>query len=109
MAETAQKTTYKSITPQTARQMMCCLSTYTAIIDVRRVEEFNSGHIKGAVNIPLSQLADKVPFLLPDLSQEIIVYCRTGSRSMDAAYTLIDMGYTNVYDLDVHVLGCFGW
>lgn len=99
MTEPAHTDGYKAITPQTARQIITDLGTYTVIIDVRRPDEFRLGHIKGAINLPLSQLAEKVVQIIPDCAQEIIVYCRTGSRSMDAAYQLISMGYTNVYDL----------
>ena len=90
---------YRAITVQQARQMMCSLSCYTVFVDVRRADEFELGHIKGAVNIPLSQLEEKAAALLPDLSREIIVYCRTGSRSLEAANILLDLGYKNVYDM----------
>ncbi len=108
MADSEYKTLYRQLTPQTARQMMCSIDTYTAIVDVRRPAEFCTGHIKGAVNIPLSRLKEDARKLLPDLSQEIILYCRTGSRSLDAAYTLIDMGYTNVFDLGAVTDWCYG-
>ena len=108
MADILQKTIYRKITPQTARQMMCSLSCYTIVVDLRREAEFATGHIKGAVNIPLSRLIDDAPFRLPDLSQEIILYCRTGSRSLDGAHTLASMGYTNVYDLGGITDWCYG-
>ncbi|MBE6887731.1 MAG: rhodanese-like domain-containing protein [Ruminococcaceae bacterium] len=99
------KSAYRSITVQQARQLMCSLSCYTVFLDVRREDEFRQGHIKGAVNIPLNQLEQKAPLLLLDLSQEIIVYCRTGSRSYEASETLLSLGYKNVFDMG----GITGW
>lgn len=90
---------YRSITPQQAKQMMCDLATYTVVIDVRRSDEYRIEHIKGALNLPLGQLQQKICSLVPDKQQEIILYCRTGSRSFEAACMLIGMGYKNVFDL----------
>lgn len=99
---------YKNITVQQARQMMCSLSRYIVIIDVRRPDEYRSGHIKNAVNIPLGELLEKAPALLPDISQEIIVYCRSGARSFNAAEELLSLGYKNVYDLGGISKWCYG-
>lgn len=99
MNNTTNTSGYKTITVQQARQLMCSLSCYTVFVDVRRDDEFRKGHIKGAINIPLSQLEQKAALLLPDSSQEIILYCRTGSRSAEAAYTLLSLGYKNVFDM----------
>ncbi len=68
-----------------------------ALIDVRTPEEFNSGHIPGAVNINVETLParlDEVPEGIP-----IVVYCRTGNRSATAARILVDAGFSPVYDL----------
>lgn len=67
------------------------------LLDVRTIEEFNAGHIAGAVNIPVEVLGrylNNVPTTLP-----VIVYCRTGRRSADAVTLLANAGYTQVYDL----------
>ena len=90
---------YRSISPREARQMLCDKAIYTVIVDVRRSDEYRLEHIKGAINIPLGQLEDKIRDVVPDLQQEIILYCRTGSRSMEAANLLLSMGYKNVFDL----------
>ena len=90
---------YQTISAAKAKEMISDLSTYTVIADVRRPDEYNLGHIKGAVNIPLGQLKEKAKELLPDKKQEIILYCQSGSRSCDAARVMHSMGYTNVYDL----------
>ena len=65
-------------------------ASYTQITD--------TGHIPDAVLIPNESIADKQPEELPDLDQIILVYCRSGRRSKEAAQKLADMGYTNVYE-----------
>ena len=68
------------------------------VLDVRTKDEFNTGHIPGAILLPNETIIDTQPDLLPDLDAEILVYCRSGNRSAQAAKKLIAMGYTNVYD-----------
>ena len=68
------------------------------IVDVRTQEEFNEGHIPGAILIPNETILDEQPALLPDLDAEILIYCRSGNRSAQAANKLIAMGYTDVVD-----------
>ncbi len=68
------------------------------ILDVRTAEEFAAGHIQNAILVPNETIIDTKPDLLPDLNAEILVYCRSGNRSAQAANKLIAMGYTNVYD-----------
>lgn len=68
------------------------------ILDVRTKQEFDEAHIPGAINIPNEEISDRKPELLPDLNQDIYIYCRSGNRSNQAAIKLIRMGYTNIYD-----------
>ena len=68
------------------------------IVDVRRMDEFETGHIPGAICIPNESIGTEQPEELPDLNQVILVYCRSGNRSKQAAQKLFDMGYTNVYE-----------
>lgn len=68
----------------------------TVIIDVRSSEEFNEGHIKNAINIPLDEIKD----INYNKETNIIVYCATGIRSSEAAKELKDMGYSKIYNLD---------
>jgi rhodanese-related sulfurtransferase len=88
---------YQQITQVEAMQMMedepDCV-----IVDVRRPDEFNEGHIPGAINIPNEEITDSMPPALPDKNQMILIYCRSGNRSKEAAQKLADMGYTNVYE-----------
>lgn len=65
------------------------------IIDVRTESEYKSGHLKEAVNIPV----DKISSIEYDKDTKIIVYCRSGSRSANAAKMLSEMGYSKVLDM----------
>lgn len=68
------------------------------IVDVRTKSEYDEGHIKNAVLIPNETIGTEPPSKLPDKNAIILVYCRSGRRSRDAANKLVKMGYTNVYD-----------
>ncbi|MGI6176674.1 MAG: rhodanese-like domain-containing protein [Christensenellales bacterium] len=68
------------------------------LLDVRTEAEYNVGHIPNAILIPNETITDEMPALLPDLDAEILIYCRSGNRSAQAAKKLIAIGYTNVYD-----------
>jgi len=68
----------------------------TYLVDVRTEEEFNSGAIPSAINIPFDLIADNLP--TEDRTARIIVYCRSGNRSGIASDTLEDLGFTNVLD-----------
>ena len=68
-----------------------------SLLDVRTQEEYDSGHIPGAVCFPNEDILPELP--LPfEKGAEILVYCRSGRRSAEAAEKLTDMGYTNVAD-----------
>ena len=68
------------------------------VIDVREPEEYQSGHVEGAINIPLADLLAKAEAKLTGVAKDarIIVYCRTGSRSNVAKQILEQLGYTNI-------------
>jgi len=63
---------------------------------VRTEEEFAAGHIEGAVLIPDYEIGEKAESVLKDKGQLILVYCRSGRRSKNAASELVTLGYTNV-------------
>lgn len=88
---------YTKITKEQAIKMMARDDGHI-IVDVRRKDEYDEGHIPGAVLIPNESINTEKPAELPDLDQVILVYCRTGRRSKEAAQKLFDMGYTNVYE-----------
>jgi rhodanese-related sulfurtransferase len=74
------------------------------ILDVRSAEEFQSGHLKNAVHIPISQLKDRVKELDPD--KETVVYCHSGFRSRVGGNILVSTGFTKVRDM---AAGIQGW
>ena len=88
---------YKQITQEKAKEMMAKDDGHI-IVDVRRQDEYDEGHIPGALLIPNESITDKQPDELPDLNQIILIYCRSGRRSKEASQKLADMGYTNVYE-----------
>lgn len=67
------------------------------ILDVRTPEEFKEGHLEGAVLIPVSELEGRLSELSAD--KPIIVYCRSGRRSSDAANILVKNSFSEVYDM----------
>ncbi len=69
------------------------------VIDVRGAEEYEAGHIKGAVNIPLDTLDKSKSKDLQDKNAPILLTCRTGKRSTQAAELLVKKGYTHLYNL----------
>lgn len=93
----ARKDSFTRISQETAKQMMAADDGHV-IVDVRRKDEYESGHIPGAILIPNESIGAKMPKELPDLDQVILVYCRSGRRSAEAAQKLYNMGYTNVYE-----------
>ena len=88
---------YRQISMDEAITMMEEESGYI-ILDVRTPEEFADKHIPGAVNIPNETIGTEEIPELPDKDQLILVYCRSGNRSKQAAEKLADMGYTNVVE-----------
>lgn len=70
------------------------------VIDVRTVDEYRSGHLVGAQNIDASDagLWERRTSVL-DRDRPTVVYCRSGVRSAEAAQRLLDLGFTQVYDL----------
>ena len=88
---------YRRITSSRALAMMETEDD-VIILDVRTAAEFGESHIEGALLIPVNDLERLAPELLPDKEQIILVYCRSGQRSANAARALLNMGYTAVYD-----------
>lgn len=70
------------------------------LIDVRSYEEYEKFHIENAINIPLDTISKKtIKAVTSKETENIIVYCESGARSKEAAIKIIELGYTNVYDL----------
>ena len=88
---------YRQISMDEAVKMMRDEKDYI-ILDVRRPDEFAEGHIPGAINIPNEEIGTAEIAELPDKSQLILVYCRSGRRSKEASEKLVKLGYTNIVE-----------
>ena len=88
---------YRQITQDEAKEMMARDDGHI-VVDVRRQDEYEAGHIPGARCIPNESIESEMPPELPDLDQIILIYCRSGRRSKEAAEKLFDMGYSNIYE-----------
>ena len=86
-----------NITAQEAKAVMDSREDYV-ILDVREQEEYDEGHIPGAILIPYGQIPEKAEQLLQDKDQLLLVYCRSGRRSKIAAESLVELGYTNIME-----------
>jgi rhodanese-related sulfurtransferase len=73
------------------------------ILDVRTVEEFAEGHVPGAVNIPVSDLANRAGEIMPYQQEEIVVYCAVGPRAYFVGMLMEKNGFTGVLDLKGHM------
>jgi phage shock protein E len=69
------------------------------IIDVRTVQEWDNGHLEGAVLIPYDQIGEKISSVVKDKSQRIYLYCRTGRRVRIAKEALDKLGYKDIINL----------
>ena len=93
--ENDQGAVYVNITAEEAKQIMDTEEGYI-ILDVRTQEEYDQGHIPGAVVISHEEIAEKAENVLTDKDQLILLYCRSGRRSKIAAEALAELGYTNI-------------
>ena len=89
--------TYRQISIEEAITIMEQESDYI-ILDVRRADEFATGHIPNAINIPNESIGAAEISELPNKSQLILVYCRSGRRSKEASEKLVALGYTNIVE-----------
>ena len=94
--KTGKKAEYKKITSDEAKKMM--ETQKVIVVDVRTLEEYNEGHIPNAISVPLETIENETEAKLKNKDDLILVYCRSGRRSREAALKLIEKGYTNVID-----------
>lgn len=89
------ETGYRQISQEEAKEMM---DTQDALIlDVREQDEYDSGHIPGAVLLPVGTITeDSAAEIIPEKDTTVLVYCRSGNRSKTAAQALAELGYTDV-------------
>ena len=86
---------YMNITAEEAKKIMDTESEYV-VLDVRTEDEFAQGHIPGAILIPDYAIREEAEEALPDKNALILVYCRSGRRSKNAAQILLELDYTNI-------------
>ena len=94
-AESGEDAMYEQISPEDAKRIMDSGEEYI-LLDVREQNEYDEGHIKGAVLIPYTEIEDRAESELLNKNEQILVYCRSGRRSKIAAESLVRLGYTNV-------------
>ena len=88
---------YQQISQDEAKEMMD--SQEVVILDVREQDEFDSGHIAGAVLLPVGSISEATAAeVIPKKDSVVLVYCRSGNRSKTASEKLVELGYTKVYE-----------
>ena len=93
-----EESTYRQITAEEATAMMEEEESGYLILDVRTAGEYSEKHIPGAINVPNETIGNQDIPELPDKEQLILVYCRSGNRSKQAAEKLVKLGYTNIVE-----------
>ncbi|MBQ2753282.1 MAG: rhodanese-like domain-containing protein [Firmicutes bacterium] len=95
---TAEKeVSYTQITQDEAKERMD--EEGVVILDVREQDEYDAGHIKGAVLLPVGEIEEEsAKEVIGDKDKVVLVYCRTGNRSKTASQALVDLGYTAVFE-----------
>ena len=93
-----QEAVYVNITAEEAKKIMDTETDYV-ILDVRTQEEYDQGHIPGAIVIPDTEIKVRAEEELPDKDEMILVYCRSGRRSKEASQKLSSYGYENVLEI----------
>ena len=94
---TAADGSYQQITQEEAKEMMD--TQEVIILDVREQDEYDSGHIPGAVLLPVGTIdEDTAAAVIPGKDSTVLVYCRSGNRSKTASSSLAELGYTNIYE-----------
>lgn len=89
---------FQQISQEEAKTIMST-NRDAVILDVRTQEEYNSGHIKGAVLLPVDEITrETAQTVIPDKDTQVLVYCRSGNRSVTASKALAQLGYTQVYE-----------
>ena len=88
---------YNQITQEEAKEMMD--TQEVIILDVREQDEYDSGHIPGAILLPVGTIDETATAeVIPEKDSTVLVYCRSGNRSKTASAALAELGYTNIYE-----------
>lgn len=88
---------FETISAQAAKQLMDTQKDYV-IVDVRELSEYKEGHIPKAMLIPLGTIEKNAERVLPNKEQLLLVYCRSGRRSKEAAQIFANKGYKHIKD-----------
>ena len=92
-----EQNTYQQITQEAAKKMMD--EQEVIILDVREQDEYDSGHIPGAVLLPVGTITgERAAAVIPEKDLAVLVYCRSGNRSKKASSALAELGYTQIYE-----------
>ena len=92
-----QEISYKQISQEKAKEMMA--DEAALILDVRRQDEFDEGHIPGAVLLPVESIDEaSAAAVIPGKDTVVLVYCRSGNRSKTASQALAELGYINIHE-----------
>ena len=93
----AADSSYQQITQEEAKEMMDAQEVI--ILDVQEQDEYDGGHIPGAVLLPVGTIDETTAAeVIPEKDSTVLVYCRSGNRSKTASSTLAELGYTNIYE-----------
>ena len=88
---------YQQITQEEAKEMMDAQEVI--LLDVREQDEYDSGHIPGAVLLPVGTIDETAAAeVIPEMDSTVLVYCRSGNRSKTASAALAELGYTAIYE-----------
>ena len=88
---------YRQISQEEAKEMMD--NQEVIILDVREQDEYDGGHIPGAVLLPVGTINEETAAgVIPEKDATVLVYCRSGNRSKTASSTLAELGYSNIYE-----------
>ena len=96
-SNTSSESNYQQISQEEAKEMMDTQDVI--ILDVREQDEYDSGHIPGAVLLPVGTIDEETAAeVIPEKDSTVLVYCRSGNRSKTASSALAELGYTNIYE-----------
>lgn len=96
-SNTSSESDYQQISQEEAKEMMDTQDVI--ILDVREQDEYDSGHIPGAVLLPVGTIDEETAAeVIPEKDSTVLVYCRSGNRSKTASSVLAELGYTNIYE-----------
>jgi len=90
---------FGTMTSEEAYDFLQTSDAIVMVIDVRSIEEFRSGHVRGAISLPLEDIEEEMSNITKDKSTTILVICRSGVRSQAASQIIADLGFVNVYDI----------